>query len=355
MSPRHLSGKHATALVMLAGLAIPAISISASCSSDSQGGGGTGGNTWGTTGTGGWGSSGSCVPENQQTSCIRTVPESIAPTIDCTPPKPGTPEYDGCTPNTPCGALNGCPLELCDPTDELVEAAYAPGPPGFIPPPTLLPPAGTEMLGRGTGWFARDDGTLDTGTCSFTPVRNLTGVALSTKNFGKADWCGACAEVVSESGKRVRVQIVDQCAGCDEQSLDMPAGADTPFSMLTDPDFQTAYQCPGYDGSLPISWHIVPCETEGGLRISYLEGFNAWQPAVRFSNHRLAIVRVEEQWEGAWKTLDRLEDNKYFLTPRPTDAPTPMVLRVTAIDGSTITATFPPFEPIKIHEAKAQF
>ena len=101
------------------------------------------------------------------------------------------------------------------------------------------------------------------GQLQLPPVRDLTGVALSTKDFGHADWCGACAEIVSVSGKRVRVQIVDQCSGCKDLSLDVPSGPNTPGSLLSDPDLLTAYECPGYDGSLPIAWHIVPCETEG--------------------------------------------------------------------------------------------
>ena len=91
------------------------------------------------------------------------------------------------------------------------------------------------------------------------------------------------------------------------------------------------------------------------MRVAYLAGFNAWTPAIRLSNFRLNVVALEENFAGVWKTLPRQDDNKYLLTPRPTDAPTPVVLRLTAIDGATISATFPSFEPSKLYEAKAQF
>lgn len=325
-----------------------ALGVEACSSSDPTRAGGDGGGLDGAV-------AGPCVPADQQISCLRTVPESIAPAISCTPKKAGSPGYDGCTPNTPCGTLNGCPLERCDPVDGVVEAIHTTGSPSFVPPATLLPPMGTEMLGRGTGWFARGDGTPDLGSCGYPAVRNLTGVALSTKNFGHADWCGACAEVVSESGRRVRVQIVDQCTGCKALSLDIPGGADTPFGLLTDPNFATGYQCAGYDGSLPISWHIVPCEVEGGILVAYLEGFSAWSPAIRLLNHRLNVVMLEEQFGGQWTTLARQDDNKYFLAARTGAAPVPVVLRVTAIDGATVTATLPAFEPGKLYEAKGQF
>lgn len=295
------------------------------------------------------------MPENQQTSCTRLVPDTVSPAINCTPKKAGTSEYDGCTPNTPCGPVHGCPLEVCDGVDGSITTTYAAGNGSYVPPTTLLPAAGTEMSGRATGWFARGDGTLDQGSCAFAPVRNLTGVALATVNFGNADWCGACAEVVGISGTRVRVQIVDQCAGCHNYSLDIPGGADTPLSLLDDPDFATAYKCTGYDGSLPITWKIVPCETEGGVRVSYLDGYNKWTPAIRLLNHRLAIAMLEEQFEGQWTTLSRETDNKYILHTRSNDTTVPVILRITAIDGATITGTFPTFEPSKLYEATSQF
>jgi hypothetical protein len=213
---------------------------------------------------------------------------------------------------------------------------------------------GTEMTGRGTAWFARGDGTLDRGSCGYAAVRDLTGVALTSIDFGQADWCGACAEVVSVSGTRVRVQIVDQCAGCADRSLDLPGGTDTPFSLLDDPGFTTAYQCPGYDGSLPLAWKVVPCETEGGLRVAYLDGYNAWTPAIRLSNHRLPIAMLEEQFDGQWTTRARTTDNKYVLHTR-TDTTVPIVIRVTAVDGSTISGTFPAFVPARVYEATSQF
>lgn len=349
--PRSLSGLRAAAI---AAISVAVLSAAPSCGSSTSSNGGS--TNWGTHGgSGGFGVTDVCGAENEQTSCIRDVPESISPSIECTPKVAGTAGYDGCTPNTPCGPLNGCPLERCDPLAGTVDGTYAPGPADFTPPSTDLPAAGTEMQGWMTGWFARDDGTLDRGSCALSAVRNLTGVALSSKNFGHADWCGACAEIVSRSGKRVRVQIVDQCTGCKELSLDVPSGPDTPGSMLEDANFQGAYLCSGYDGSIPIAWHIVPCEAEGGVRIQYIEGFNAFTPAIRLSNYRLNIVQLEEQSGGEWKTLPRMDDNKYFLTPRPNDNPIPIVLRMTAIDGSTINVTFPAFEPGKFYETKAQF
>lgn len=295
-----------------------------------------------------------CVPEREQSSCVRQVPESVAKSIACTP-KSAASGYDGCTANTPCGAVTGCPLERCDTPDGVVDATYTPPNPAFTPPPMSLPPVGTELHGHATAWFARGDGTLNTGSCGFVPVRNLTGVALATRNFGEADFCGACAEVVATSGKRVRVQIVDQCVGCKEYGLDIPQGVDAPYTMLDDPSIPNTYQCPGYDGSIPITWRIVPCETNGGLRVSYLEGYNKWTPAVRLSNHRLSIAQVEEQFDGKWSVLPRKGDNKYVLAPRTGDTTVPITLRVTAVDGATITATFPTFVERKLVEARAQF
>lgn len=308
---------------------------------------------------------GSCGPESGThdhsgnsdgpTSCLDVIDSSIMPPLDCTPPEAGSNSYDGCTHNTPCGPVYGCPLERPGQVQSSIQTVYTPPDPSFVPPTTLLPPMGASMDARATGWFTRGDGTLNTGSCAFAPVQSLYGVALSSRNFGNADWCGACAEVVGTSGKRVRVQIVDQCSGCHDQSLDIPSGPETPFSVIRDADFHNAYQCPGYDGSEPISWHIVPCEAVGGIRISYLVGYNKWTPAVRILNHRLPIVRLEEQVDNVWTTINRTQDNKYVLQSRTTNTTIPVILRITAMDGATITGTFPTFEPEKIYECTSQF
>jgi expansin (peptidoglycan-binding protein) len=285
--------------------------------------------------------------------CDRLVPEAVAPAISCTPLALG-PGYDGCTAsNLACGPVRGCLLERNEALTSVVTTTRGAAPAGFVPPATLLPPMGTPITGKGSGWFTRGDGTLATGSCAFPPVDDIMVAALTSQQFGNADWCGACAEVVGRAGTRVRIVIVDQCSGCAPGGLDLAAGADSPYVMLNLPGNPDTCR----DGWLPLTWRVVPCETTGGLVVHYLAGYNRFTPAVQVRNHRLPLVKLEELFRGVWTEIPRRADNKYVLQDRTqvSEVGLPLTLRVTAIDGSTIAGTFPPFAPGSSHEATHQY
>jgi expansin (peptidoglycan-binding protein) len=287
-----------------------------------------------------------------QTVCRRTVPEDISPANDCSPDEIGS-AYDGCShANQPCGPVRGCLLERNERIASEADTSYGAPDEGFTPPRTALPAMGTPIEGLASAWFARGDGTAATGSCSLPPVRNIMAVAISQHDFGNADWCGACAEIVGRSGQRVRVQIVDQCAGCEHGAIDLAAGRYSPFSMLeaSDPP-----NCPANRGRQPVTWHVVPCETQGGIVIHYPPGFNHCTPAVQVRNHRLPIVKLEDRINGEWATVERQPHNWYYVRSPGDCRPFEITLRITAIDGSTITGTFPPYEAGKSHEATSQF
>ncbi len=287
-----------------------------------------------------------------QTVCSRTVPESVAPSISCTPAQVGK-GYDGCSgANQGCGSLSGCPLERNEAIDGTVDTTYTPPVASFQPPATLLPSMGTTINGYASGWFARGDGTAATGSCGLPPVRNIMVTAISMKQFGNADWCGTCAEVVGRSGRRVRVEIIDQCTGCPENWIDMGAGTDSPFNML---DVSNPPVCTQANGEQPVAWKVVPCETQGGIVVHYTEGFNNYTPALQLRNYRLSVVKLEDQVKGTWATVERQAHNQYYIHSPGDGKPFPVTLRITAIDGSTITGTFPSYAENKNYEATSQF
>lgn len=287
------------------------------------------------------------------TVCNRVVPESVSPSIPCTPQPLGS-GYDGCSgSNTACGPVLGCVLERNESIAETISTSRAGPQAGFQPPARALPSMGTSVTGRGSAWFTRGDGTLATGSCSLPPVKDIMVAALTSQQFGNADWCGACAEVVGRSGTRVRIEIVDQCSGCAPGGLDLAAGADSPYVMLNLPGNPDTCR----DGLLPITWKIVPCEVNGGIVVHYVDGYNVYTPAIQIRNHRLPLVKFEEFYLGQWLDVPRRADNKYVLPDRTSSATVglPITIRVTAEDGSTITGTFPPFVAGGNHEASDQF
>jgi expansin len=288
----------------------------------------------------------------QDLVCDRIVPESLLPSINCTPKSVGA-DYDACSgANLACGPVTGCVLERNAAIEGNVIVTYSGPVAGYAPPATLLPAMGTYMNGKGTGWFGRNDGTTTTGSCAFPPQRNIMVAALSTRQFGDADWCGACAEVVGSSGRRVRIQIVDQCAGCEDDSLDLGAGDDSPYEMLETTESHPV--CQPYGGQ-PIRWRVVPCETVGGIVVRYMAGFNHWTPSVRILNHRLPIAKLEDQIGGVWQEIPRQADNAYHLRSGDENPGGSIIIRITAVDGSTIQGAFPAFAENQDHEADAQF
>lgn len=277
---------------------------------------------------------GTAPAAEDETICRRIVPESVSPSIACTPKQFGA-DYDGCSTNLACGAVHGCLVERYYPITRTVPSTYQPGPLGFQPPATSLPPMGMPITGKGTGWFSRGDGTQADGSCLLPPVKNIMAAAMNGQDFGNGEWCGACAEVVGRSGTRVRIQIVTKCMECEKGQLDIASGKDSPYELLNLPeDFRMA--CNG----LPLTWKIVPCETEGSIVLHYMWWTNEWTPAVQVRNNRIPIVKMEDFVDGAWREL-KLEESFYRLVPRYSNTDVPYTIRITAIDGATITATFP--------------
>jgi len=292
------------------------------------------------------------------TPCYRTVPEAVEPAIACTPYTVNSPEYDGCSgPNLACGPVLGCPVDRWETVNGTIPTEYVPGPSGFEAPMTALHARmGEEVTAKASGWFdwqkVTELGWEMTGSCSYPPAKDVMIGALNGVQYGNGEWCGACAEIVGRSGKRVRIVINNLCPGCADGWLDLAAGKDAPLDLLNVIDPSLA--C--LDGAVPITWKIVPCETQGGIVVHYQLGWNELGPAIQIRNHRLPLLKLEEYLDGEWYEVTRQNFNVYTTRLREgTDVGQPLTLRVTAIDGATITGTFPPYEGDADHEASSQF
>ncbi len=298
--------------------------------------------------------------------------EGDAPASTCPPQVMGTAE-----PPQRCGAMTGCTLDRNQAIDAIVETTYTAGPDDYTPPEPPhdsgadpVSPMGTWMHAEATAWFARPDSgdgytiqnTDQPGSCGIYS-RDLMILAIPTPQFGQNDdpgpdvwnlayWCGACAEIVGPSGKRVRVQVVTQRAydgDGNHYSIDLPGNAygdsrvDTPYSLI-----DTGETC---SIGMPVDWRIVPCEVCGGIVLTYTPGFNTYTPAFRITNHRLPIVDAYYRNEsGDWARLQRDSVNQYHTGPAD-----PMQVRIVAIDGATIEGSFPAYQEGRSFEAQSQF
>jgi expansin len=182
-------------------------------------------------------------------------------------------------------------------------------------------PIGESQSGEGTYYAA--DGS---GNCMFDKSPNdLNVAAMNAPQYAGGAVCGECAEVQGPKG-RVTVRIVDQCPGCKEGDLDLSPQA---FDQIGEHSA----------GRIPITWSVVPCAVTGNVSYRYKEGSSAYWTAIQVRNHRLPITRLELQRNGVWGDVPR-EPYNYFIASGGA-GPGPVMVRITAIDGQTLTDTLP--------------
>lgn len=179
------------------------------------------------------------------------------------------------------------------------------------------------------------------GACSFGASPNdLNVAALNAPDFSNAAYCGACADVTGPSGN-VRVRIVDLCPECPSGNLDLSPQAFAKIAALE-------------KGRVPITWNIVACDVTGPVNYRYKDGANAWWTAVQVANHRLPVAHFEWSSDGvSFKEIARTSYN-YFLDESGFGS-SPVTVRITAVDGQTLTDRLPTVKEYLVTEGNAQF
>jgi expansin len=118
------------------------------------------------------------------------------------------------------------------------------------------------------------------GNCSFAPSGEspLFVAALSDADYDGARACGSCVRVEGPEGS-VDVRIVDRCPGCSAGDIDLSPEAFERIAPLT-------------AGRVAVSWHAIPCEAPGTIRVHFKDGSNPWWTAIRVDRHRHAIAAL---------------------------------------------------------------
>ncbi len=195
---------------------------------------------------------------------------------------------------------------------------------------------GQTRTGEGTYYDATGDGA-----CMFGPSPNDMDVAaLNQPDWAGSGFCGACADVTGPKGS-VRIRIVDLCPECKTGDLDFSPQA---FAKIAD---MAA-------GRVPITWTFVACDVSGPVNYRYKDGANQWWTAVQVFNSRLPVTKLEYSPDGnGWNSTTR-QDYNYFLTESGF-GPNPVEVRITAIDGQTLTDQLPAVQPLLVTAGHAQF
>jgi expansin (peptidoglycan-binding protein) len=203
--------------------------------------------------------------------------------------------------------------------------------------PTTTVELGQQRTGEATYYdFANGDGA-----CMFGPSPNDMNVAaLNAPDYSSAAWCGACADVTGPNGS-VRVRIVDECPECPSGNLDLSPQAFQQIAELA-------------QGRVSITWSFVACDVTGPVKYKYKDGSNPWWTAVQVSNHRLPITKFEWSADGTQFTEMPRQDYNYFLAASGF-GPNSVTVRITAIDGQTLTDTLPAVQELLVVDGHAQF
>ncbi|HEY6726176.1 MAG TPA: expansin EXLX1 family cellulose-binding protein [Polyangiaceae bacterium] len=179
------------------------------------------------------------------------------------------------------------------------------------------------------------------GACMFDESPNdLMVAAINAPDWSGSGWCGACARVDGPMGT-ITVRIVDLCPECQSGDLDLSPQA---FEQIA----------PLAHGRVGIDWTFVSCDVSGSVQYRYKDGTNPWWTAVQVLNHALPIAALEWSNDGsAFRAAER-QDYNYFLDASGFGE-NPVTVRITAVDGQTLTDTLPGPQELLVVEGDAQF
>jgi expansin (peptidoglycan-binding protein) len=197
------------------------------------------------------------------------------------------------------------------------------------------PALGQSQQGVATYYAA--DGS---GACGFDPSPNDRNVAaMNQPQWAGSGVCGECVTVTGPKGN-VTVRIVDECPGCESGHLDLSQQA---FAQIADVPL----------GRVPITWKVVPCDVTGNIAYYLKDGSSQYWTAIQVRNSRLPVAKLE--WlQGSAFTETQRADYNYFIVASGV-GPGSYQVRVTAIDGQSLTDTLPPVQPSTTVTGSGQF
>jgi len=177
--------------------------------------------------------------------------------------------------------------------------------------------------------------------CSFDVTSDTDVTALPDDDFAGSAACGACVSVAGPKGK-VTVRVVDRCADCEPNHIDLSAQA---FAKIADPKL----------GHVSVTYQAVACDVTGPMSYRVKEGSSEYWTAIQVRNHRLPIAKVEVMKDGAFTDMPR-ETYNYFVDSQGVGKqPAGIKLRITAFDGQVVEDSIPGPQPAQVFTGTAQF
>ncbi|HEY9061582.1 MAG TPA: expansin EXLX1 family cellulose-binding protein [Pseudobacteroides sp.] len=178
------------------------------------------------------------------------------------------------------------------------------------------------------GYATYYGGGYEGGCAMLDPVsKDYFVTALNIFDYNTAQMSGAYLEVTGPLGK-INVLVTDLLPEGQKGDLDLNIDA---FPHVANP----------IDGKVPVSWRIIPLNTDGPVQYKYKEGSSQYWMGVQVRNHRYPINKLEYMDQsGKFIELPRKNYNYFESTQM---GPGPYTFRVTDIYGQEIIDKNIPF------------
>ncbi len=182
----------------------------------------------------------------------------------------------------------------------------------------ILEPKGTIHTGEGTFY----GGGYEGGCAMLDPVDRdrYWIVAMNIFDYNNAQLAGAYIEVTGERGT-INMLVTDLLPEGKKGDLDLYVDA---FPLIADP----------IKGRVPVSWKIIPLDTDDPVSYRFKEGSTAYWCGVQVRNHKYPVAKLEYlEDNGEWVELPRRNYN-YFESMEMGAGP--FTFKITDIYGSVI-------------------
>jgi len=178
------------------------------------------------------------------------------------------------------------------------------------------------------------------GNCSYPgPPADKLFVAMSPPEYNSAASCGSYLEVTGPTGKKVRVEVIDQCPECKAGHIDLSFPA---FAKLA----------PLKAGLINVSYHTIKNPAlPGPLAFLVKPGSSRYWLALIVINTGNAIHSVQIRTSpGHWMTLKHVNWNAWIAQQGA--GPGPFIIRVTDTQHHTVTVRGIALKPGKVQHTR---
>jgi len=179
------------------------------------------------------------------------------------------------------------------------------------------------------------------GNCSYPgPPADKLFVAMSPPEYNSAGSCGSYLEVTGPTGKKVRVEVIDQCPECKAGHIDLSFPA---FAKLA----------PLKAGLISVSYHTIKNPVlPGPLAFLVKPGSSRYWLALIVINTGNAVHSVQIRTSpGHWRTLQHVNWNAWIVQ-NPGPGPGPFTIRVTDTQHHTVTVGGIALKPGKVQHTR---